>query len=79
VESQVLSSRPSVLEKAALLLKGKRKLSRCGEQEGKRAVIILLAGSVVAYQTVAMSLKCFWSRSVGVKHTSNNSTSVLVE
>ena len=79
MESQVLSSRPSVLEKAALLLKGKQKLSRSGKQGGKRAVIILLAGGVVAYQTVAMSLKCFRSRSVGIKHTSNNRTSVLVE
>jgi len=79
VESQVLGFMPTTFEKAALLLEGKRRLSRSGKPEGKRAVAMLLSGSTVAHLMVGMSLICSRYRSVGIRQASADMTIVLVE
>jgi len=47
VESHVLGFMPPALEKAALPLEGRRKLSCRGKPGGKRAVAMLLSGNAV--------------------------------
>ena len=79
VESPVIGFIPPAFEKAALLLEGKRRLSCSGGLGGKRAMAMLLSGSVVAYLIVAMSLICSRYRSIGIRNASANSTIVLVE
>ena len=79
MESQALGFMPSTLEKAALLLKGKQKLSCSEKLSGKKAMTILLLGSAVAHLTVAMSLICSRYSLVGIKHALDNKTIMLVE
>jgi len=79
VESHVLGFMPPAFEKAALLLEGKRRLSRSGKPGGKRAVAMLLSGSAVAHLIVAMSLICSRYKSVGIRQASADRTIVLVE
>jgi len=58
VESHVFGFIPAALEKAALLLEGRRKLSCRGKPGGKRAVAMLLSGNTVDHRMAAMSRIC---------------------
>jgi len=79
VESHVFCFIPPALEKAALRLEGRRKLSCRGKPDGKRAVAMLLSSNVVDYRMAAMSRICLRYKSTGIMQASADRTLVFVE
>jgi len=79
VKSHIFGFMPPALEKAALRLEGRRKLSCRGKPGGKRAVAMLLSGNAVDHRMAAMSRICSRYRSTGIMLASADSTLVFVE